>query len=364
MVCVRCKKDIQDDAVFCPYCGRKQIKEKRPRRGNGTGSVYQRKDCAGWTAQIPNGHASNGRTKYIRKGGFKTKTDALKALATLKEEHNNSKPLPTLSYYYKVFCKGRGAKISADKQKAYEIAYNRLKEYHNTPVNQLKVADIQDVINNTCDSFYPAKDVRTVLRHVLRRAAADDLPVNITLPDLLELPKLEEQKREPFTEEEQIALWLSYEAGNRPASVPLVMIYTGMMTGEMRQLRADMIDLDHQQIVGAGLKTEERRTKHILIPDDIVPIIQDWTEQKPTGRIFSMNEEDFYKMYYKALADAGIERHLTPYSCRTTTATTLAVHREVAPQVLQRVMRWKSTKVMDRYVNPNDSDARKALGKI
>ncbi len=77
-----------------------------------------------------------------------------------------------------------------------------------------------------------------------------------------------------------------------------------------------------------------------------------------------MNEEDFYAMYYKALEDAGITRHLTPYSCRTTVATTLAVHREVAPQVLQRVMRWKSTKVMDKYVNPDDSAAREALNRL
>lgn len=331
-------------------------------RANGTGSVYKRKDCAGWTAQVVVGFKPNGSPRYVRKGGFKTKTDAIKALATLKEQKTS--PLPTVEHYYSVFCKGRGAKISSDKKRAYEIAFNRLKDYHKTPVNELKVADMQEVINTTCESFYPAKDVRTVLRHILRRAAADDLPVNITLPDLLELPKLNEQKREPFTEEEQIALWLSYEAGNAPAAVPLVMIYTGMMTGEMRQLEAFMIDFDHQQIVGDGLKTDERRTKNILIPDDIVPIMQDWIAQKPEGRIFPMNEENFYIMYYKALKDAGITRHLTPYSCRTTTATTLAVHREVAPQVLQRVMRWKSTKVMDKYVNPDDSDARKALGRI
>ena len=223
---------------------------------------------------------------------------------------------------------------------------------------------MQDLINKTCKTFYPAKDLRGLLRHLIRRAGADDYPVNLDLPDLLELPSLKEEKREPFTEEEQIALWLSYDAGNATAAVPLVMIYTGMMTGEMRHLEASMIDLEHQQIVGDGLKTNERRTKHILIPDDIVPILQDWMEQKPEGRMFPMNEEHFYDMYYKALKDAGITRHLTPYSCRTTTATTLAVHRNVAPQVLQRVMRWKSSAVADKYINPDDSDARKALKKI
>lgn len=328
-------------------------------RANGTGSVYKRKDRPTWTAQVVD-RCIDGRYVYIRKGGFKTKTEAIQALPTLVRKQI----VPTVEHYYKVFCKGRGANISADKQRAYDIAYNRLKDYHQTPVNELRVSDMQDIINNSCKTFYPAKDLRTVLKHILRRAAADDLQVNITLPDMLELPKLNEQKREPFTEEEQIALWLSYEAGNAPAAVPLVMIYTGMMTGEMRLLEASMIDLINQRITGAGLKTEERRKKDILIPDDIVPILQDWIRKYPSGRMFQMNEEDFYKMYYQALKDAGITRHLTPYSCRTTTATTLAVHREVAPQVLQRVMRWKSTKVMDKYVNPDDSDARKALGKL
>lgn len=365
MICVKCSAEIPDGSVYCNVCGRKQVREKRVRtRANGTGSVYKRNGRPGWTAQVVDGFDEvTKKPKYIRKGGFKTKQEAILALPTLKDE-KKKKPVPTVAYYYKVFRKGRGAAISTDKQRAYEIAYNRLEKYHTTPVDQLKVSDMQDIINNSCKTFYPAKDVRTVIRHILRRAAADDLQVNIDLPDLLELPKLNEQKREPFTEEEQIALWLSYEAGNKPAAVPLIMIYTGMMTGEMRQLEASMIDLENQVISGAGLKTDERRTKHILIPEDIVPILQDLMEQHPEGRIYPMGEEDFYAMYYKALADAGITRHLTPYSCRTTTATTLAVHHDVAPQVLQRVMRWKSTRVMDRYVNPDDLDARKALKKI
>ncbi len=331
-------------------------------RANGTGSVYKRKNRPTWTAQVVIGHKPDGSQIFIRKAGFKTKTEALQALPHLREMMPKQ-VLPTVSYYYKAFCKGRGANLSKDKQKAYEIAYNRLEAYHNTPVDELKVAAMQDVINASCPTYYPARDLRSLLNHILRIAAADDLPVNPNLPDLLELPRLQETKREPFTEEEQIALWLSYDAGNKAAAIPLIMIYTGMMTGEMRQLEASMIDWEGQRIIGNGLKTKERKEKAILIPDDIVPVLQDICEGTE-GRIYTMNEDDFYQLYYQALKDAGITRHLTPYSCRTTTATTLAVHRGVAPQVLQRVMRWKSTEVMDKYVNPGEEDARKALGRL
>lgn len=331
------------------------------KRANNQGSVYKRGHY--WVVQVTIGYYENGKQRYKRKGGFRTKTEALNAIAQVRASADE-KPVPTVSYYYKVFSKGRGAAISDDKRRAYQIAYNRLEPYHKTPVNALTVAAMQEIINTSCKTFYPARDLRGLLRHLLRRAGADGIPVNLDLPDLLELPSLKEEKREPFTEEEQIALWLSYEEGNEAAGVPLIMIYTGMMTGEMRKLEASMINFETQEIIGVGLKTDERHKKAVLIPDDIIPLLEDLVAKHPEGRFFPMNEEGFYAMYYQALTDAGITRHLTPYSCRTTTATTLAVHREVAPQVVQRVMRWKSTKVMDKYVNPDDAAARKALNKL
>lgn len=92
--------------------------------------------------------------------------------------------------------------------------------------------------------------------------------------------------------------------------------------------------------------------------------MQNLIAQHPQGRFYTMNEEDFYAMYYQALTDAGVTRHLTPYSCRHTTATALAVSAGIAPQTVQRIMRWSSTKMMDRYVHPDDEDAREALNQI
>lgn len=331
-------------------------------RANGTGSVYKRKGRPGWTAQVVDGFKDNGTPRYIRKGGFKTKTEALQALPTLKDV-KRAKVIPTVSYYYKVFCKGKGSQISKDKQTAYEIAYNRLAPIHSTPVNELTAAELQSIVNDTCTSYYPARDVRVLLNHIFRIAAMEG-NANPELPKLIVLPKLNETHREAFTEDEQIALWLSYEAGNRLAAIPLIMIYTGMMTGEMRRLTLPMIHWDTQEIVGVGLKTEERRQKSVLIPDDIVPVLQDVASQATNERLFPMGEEDFYGLYYKALTQAGVTRHLTPYSCRHTTATALAVIGRVAPQTVQRVMRWTSTKMMDRYVHPTEQDARNAINKI
>ena len=112
------------------------------------------------------------------------------------------------------------------------------------------------------------------------------------------------------------------------------------------------------------MKTKERKTKTVLLPDDIIPVLEDVISKTETDLLYNVTEAQFYNLYYASLEQAGITRHLTPYSCRHTTATVLAVHENIAPQTLQRVMRWKSTRMMDRYVTPSESDARKAVNKI
>lgn len=367
MICGKCHKDIPDNSVFCLYCGKKLVREKRTgSRANHTGSVYYDSRAKRWVAQIVVGRHFTAEKKirfeYKRKY-FLTRTEALKAVQAM-EESSSQRPEFTLSYYYNAFLSGKGSTLSSDKQTAYRIAYNRLKTLHGKAVKDLTINDLQAVLNASCATYYPARDVRALLNYVFKLASADDRDINPVLPSLLQLPKMDETQVEPFTEEEQLQLWFSYESGKENAAVPLIMIYTGLMTGEMLRLTRQMIDLEAKEIVGVGLKTKERKKRTVLLPDDIIPVLEDVLSKTKTDRLYDLSEDQFYKLYYSALKDAEIFRHLTPYSCRHTTATVLAVHDNVAPQTLQRVMRWKSTRMMDRYVTPSDSDARKAVNRI
>lgn len=367
MICQKCSREIPNDAILCCYCGKKLVREKRqPKRANGLGSVYYDSRRKAWIAQIVSGrhYTEDKKLRFqYKRIPFKSKTDALKAVTDIDAETKEHPDL-TLSYYFKTYESGKMTSLSHDKQKAHRIAYNRLKKLWSIPVRDLTINDLQAVISASCGSYYPAKDVRAVLNAIFRLAAADDRTINPALPSYLQLPKLDEIQVEPFTEEEQLKLWYAYEEGKENAAVPLVMIYTGMMPGEMRKLEVSMIDLEKQEISGAGLKTNERIRKVILLPNDILPVVSDLMDKAEGSLLFPMSEQKFYKMYYQALEDAGISRHLTPYSCRHTTATVLAVHENVAPQTLQRIMRWKSTRMMDRYVTPTDDDARKAVNRI
>lgn len=366
MFCPKCSGTVPDGSAFCNNCGKKLIKEKRTgRRPNGLGSVYFDSRAKRWVAQTVTGKTYNSdmklRFEYKRKY-FKTRPEAMKAVSEM--DGKAEKPEFTVSYYYHAFAAGKGGTLSHDKQTAYRIAYNRLKTLWGRPVKDLTINDLQAVLGASCASYYPARDVRALLNYIFRLAAADDREINPVLPSLLQLPKNEETQVEPFTEEEQLQLWYAYEGGNMNAAIPLIMIYTGMMTGEMRKLKKSMINLEEKIISGVGLKTKERKKKAVLLHDDIIPVLEDVIAKTETDLLYNVSEDQFYRLYYASLADAGITRHLTPYSCRHTTATVLAVHENVAPQTLQRIMRWRSTKMMDRYVTPDETDAKIAINRI
>lgn len=74
----RCNKELQDDFVFCPYCGKNQSsdKPKNRRRTKGTGSIYIRKD----SKSKPYAAASSVTGKQVYLGTFATKREAENAL--------------------------------------------------------------------------------------------------------------------------------------------------------------------------------------------------------------------------------------------------------------------------------------------
>ncbi len=362
MECKKCHKPLDPDWVACPFCGTSQIKKARPqRRGNGQGAVYKRGST--WTVRITSSTSRVGnKTVQVRpsKGGFKTKADAVMYLAELAK--GCAKKVPTLAQYYDTYSSSKMEKLSDSKRLAYKIAYERLKPLHPRPIDTITIGELQELMNTTCPTYYPARDLKVLLNHLYKLAAADG-NANVNLPGLLDLPKLEEESRDPFTPEEQKSLWKAYEGGLTDAAIPLVMIYTGMMTGEMRRLTKVMIDWENKEIREVGLKTKTRKKLSVLLPEVILPVLEDLANRSEADLVLPISEDEFYARYYAALQKAGVTRHLTPYSCRHTAATALAIDEAVAPQTLQRLMRWSSTRMMDRYVHPTDEDARTALNR-
>ena len=322
---------------------------KRKKRGNGQGTAYKRGNT--WTAQVVIGW--NGSVPVKRtKGGFKTKTDAINYCSTLKEQTNPKKKALKLIDYWEQYKANDYLLLSASKQCSYRVAWKKLKKLYYRTIDQITVQELRDAVNEVCKTHYTAKDCRDLLTNIYRVAAADGV-ADRELPSYIILPQVDESEREPFTQDEQKALWKLYESGDMRAAIPLLMIYTGAMPGEVRNTKVENIDLENHVIRDVGLKTKTRKSSPIILSDTIMPVVESLIKHaQKSGFLWKRNKAEWYDLYYGALREAGC-RELTPYSCRHTTATALAINENIAPVTVQKIMRWSSTKELQRYAHPD-----------
>ena len=346
-------------------------------RGNGQGTAFRRGST--WTAQVtigfrdpppidlanpPTGAAKPRQAIRRTKGGFRTKAEALAYCPTLMASGGTKTALaPRLEHYWTIYSSGELTGLSASKKTAYRIAWGKLERLHSARVDAISVSDLRLTVSQACPTFYPARDCKTLLTRLFELAAIDGY-ANRDLPSYIILPKLEETEQTPFSDTEQAALWRLYESGDLRAAIPLLMIYTGMMPGEAMKLKTDQIQLASRQIVGAGMKTKVRKKTPIVLAETIIPLVEDlMAHAQPNGYLWRQNETTWYADYYAALQVSGCRR-LPPYSCRHTTATALAISEGVAPQTVRKVMRWSTTRMLDRYAHPDKDDALEAVNSI
>lgn len=352
--CRRCKREMPPASVFCPWCGTKQSRSKYTRtRPNGTGYAYKRNRT--WTACVTVGW--KGKKRITRtKGGFATKREALEYCQVLKR--NGRPEVHTLDEYWKLYQPSL-EKLSDSKQTAYAIAYNKLDAIKHISLAQLGIHDLQAAVKGL--TYYPARDIKVLLTHLYKRAGAEGV-VSAQLPSFIELPKLEAKEGQAFTKAEIGRLWEVYEGGEVYAGYILLMIYSGMMPGELRGLEVSMIDLQNKRITGAGLKTANRRTKSILLADYIIPVVEALMGTTEGPKLLPGNADRFYRAYYSTLDKANCRR-LPPYSCRHSTATALATDANIAQAIIARVMRH-SERMVSHYSHPDENQARNALNSI
>lgn len=364
MFCPKCKKEIMDDSNFCMYCGR-NIKggrgQKSKQRGNGQGSVYKLPNGK-WRAVVTLGYEMvDGKSKPIQRSrsDFLTKKAALDYLPNLKNRTKKEKI--TLASIWDGWSTSAMEKLSASKQSHYKTAYAKISEIAYLDVTILTINDLQKVIDENAPTYYPARDIKVLLSHLFKRAMAQQ-DVQTNLAEFIVLPDLDEGERMPFSEQELKSLWNDYGAGNKLTGYILFMIYSGMMPGELFKAKKDMIDWDNQCIIGCGLKTKKRKGAPIMIADMMMPVLKDLCEFSTSNKLITMYRDTFYKEFDKTLRRCEC-RDLTPYSCRHTTATALALGN-IAPSIIQEVMRHTKFSTTQKYIHVDTGPMLSAVNNI
>ena len=372
--CIKCGAELMPGAVYCHACGKKQVAEKRKGRSrpNGAGNAYKRGKT--WTARAA-GYSytvqeADGSHRLVRqpptKGGFQTKTEALKwAAAQLPGE--GQKASPTLLTLWQGWSENDMQKLSTDKQAGYKKARERLDPIISRKIDTLSIDDLQAVVNEQATSYYTARDMKSLLSHLYKRAMASNGgngTVTVNLSRFIVLPELVEKEPEPFTEQEVNSMWEAWDNGELFVGYMLLMIYTSMMPGELFACKSDMIDYGKHEIYGCGRKTKKRKDTPIVFPVFMSPVIQRLAESASpeTHLLYSGYENKFYEEYHATTKKLGI-RDLPPYSCRHTTATE-AVKKGVELPVVQQIMRHSKLASTQRYIHVSTEAAHRGVNQL
>lgn len=371
MNCRKCSRDLPADAIYCCYCGIKQVTERASRtKGNGLGSVYKRPDRGTWCAAVTvNTRTADGKVLQKRKvkSGFKTKKAANEFLSAIisGKEQMHTKTVPTVADVYQQFLEAPGKKPGASTMSAYKTAFTKriMPNFGELEIDIVTLKHLEDATKGL--SYDTAKDVKDLMSKLFQRAIADGF-VQVNPATLLALPEKNSVEIPAWLPSEIESLWTEYGAGNRIAAACLLMIYTGMMPGELFLLKQDMVNYDSRTITGCGLKTKERRENAIVLSESILPVLRDLCETSPSrkGFVLGMNRDKFYDLFSEMKKDLNIRQEVRPYSSRHSTATELEL-LGVSPSVIAQVLRHKNyATTAKHYIDISDERALAAVDQI
>ena len=299
--------------------------------------------------------------KRRTKGGFKTKREAADYVQILRSP--DGRRVPTVLELYQDWEKNDLPKLSDSKKSAYKKARERLDGLMGRRINELTLSELQETVNQESSSFYTARDMKTLMSHIYKKALPDQF-VASNLSDFIVLPELEEKEAEPFTADEVQKMWRAFAEGDSFAAYLLLMVYTGMMPGELFACKADMIDFERREIWGCGKKTKKRKKEvPIIFPDFIAPVLETLCGQAgPDGALQPMGHNQWYDAYHEATRRIGV-RDLPPYSCRHTTGTEAARINLSAP-IIQNLMRHAKITTTQRYIHLGSEAAHAAVNQL
>ncbi|WP_443960973.1 tyrosine-type recombinase/integrase [Ruminococcus sp.] len=363
----RCNRELQDDFIFCPYCGKNQSsdKPKSRRRTKGTGSIYIRKD----SKSKPYAAASSVTGKQVYLGAFATKREAENALKDYEYNPVNGFNM-TLEQLHEKWMKTKAyAKLGDSVKSNYASAYIKLKPLYKRKFRDLRTSDYQYIIDyydnphhevgaggklkyldkngkgtykvtNTpkiCEGLgYSAlHKVKCLLTTLYTFAMKEDI-VNKDYATFIELPEQEETTATRFTEV-QLEL-IKQNVGKVPyMDYIYIMCYVNFRVSEFLELTPDrykVTDSGIHYFVG-GKKTDAGKDRIVPIHPKIQQLVQKCIENEGEtifcrihgGSEFgkAMNKDYFLKYCFRpAMQAIGLSDEYTPHSCRRTFSTRMS----------------------------------------
>jgi len=351
MNCKKCRKELNSEWVYCPWCGVKQryAHRKTVKRENGTGSVYKRSDLKNrpWVAVTPKQKIKPAEII----GYYATAQEAKDALQEFRKNPTTKLNITLKELYEEWLPLGLKDK-SRQLGDSYRAAWNKLQSLYNVKFKELRTGHIQKIIDSLQEerpklnkegkpiekdgkpvmlkpmSHSSLHDIKVLAGLLYKYAIQNDI-VNKNYAEFLVLPEKPKGVKECFNDLEMKKI--ENAIGKVPfADCIYFLCYTGLRITEFLTLtKFSVHEKNGVCALYGGIKTEAGKTKIVPIHSKIKPILHEWMA-KNGETIFCKPDGKPYKAqhfrdtcFYPALEQVGIRR-LTPHACRRTMSTMMS----------------------------------------
>ena len=366
MICKKCKKQIEDDSIFCRFCGKKLVSEEKPRkkqkRPNGAGAVVEHKGgrAKPYEARI----RQNG--KQISIGTFATKTEAQVALENAKLNGVSDIFNATFEHVYNMLISQKETKVSDSAMTIYSASFSHLSAIAKMPMREVRTAHFQQAIDNAYKSglgYSSVKKIQTLGSMMCKIAMANDL-INKNYAMLANMPLSEPKSEKPSFTPEQLELLWQLSDTDDTAAIIVALCYNGMRLNEFLDIKKEHVDLNKRLIYAPGSKTDAGKDRIIVIPSDLMPIYKrlmlkpgEYLCTSPKGKRY--NDHNFRnRLFYPFLDRHGLNpdgKH-SPNSCRHTYAYLCVTYKLEQKATMDLIGHAKFSTTAEIYANATAKD--------
>lgn len=329
--CIKCKIEIPENALYCPWCGKKQAvsQKKRKKRANGMGTIIKKQGNRSkpWEAQKAG--------VYI--GSYATKFEAEEALSKITDVRMSETFNMTFAQVYEKWKPEHKRTITDKGMEGYENAYKHCVPLYDRIFRKLRTSDFQSVILEMENKGLSAASCHKVVQLFgqLSKWAVREEIMHTNYAPFVTISDNVKKEKQVFTLEQINSI---KTASSPAADIALILLATGCRPNE---LFSATVENCHDSYFISGSKTEAGRNRVIPV-NDIGKQAYDKLRSAATTLLIdgydgNHSYPNFAKRDWKELMKECRIDGMTPYNCRHT-YTTLAVQSGVKPEILQKIL--------------------------
>lgn len=336
--------------------------------------------------RVPNGKKFNKQGKevidYKYLGYFERTSQGKKDAAILLAQYNDGIAInlpskanvcPTFKEVANIWLErcltrveAKKGKVSRQLEDSYKAAIKRCKPIHNTPINKIKLQDVQDIADSAASmSQSTVRNLEAILDGTFDLARRQKMIPENFINDVDFIFKTSKDKiHKSFTRDEVDLLWKNKDDTN--VRIILIMVYTGLRIEEILSLQTKSIFLSEKYMVG-GVKTDAGIDRIIPLADKIIPFISDLYNRDNTYLLTHKNKRFKRATFLKQVWEPTMEKlnmdnlpHDTRYTCAT-----LMDRAEINKNCQKAILGHEQDSVTDKvYVEKDLKDLLCAINRI